>query len=145
VEGYVQPSDGWAENVVPDHEAGPRLQLEVTSRRGRHDPANVALRREEKLDERAGLLSTEPDRLAHEIRERTASQPVEVEISVEEDERRLDHETVIEDLASGKREEPVESVAAPDLETHDPAQRMVEERVHHDSEPHAAAENGATS
>ena len=131
--------------MVPDHEAGPRLQLEVTSRRGCHDAPDVALRREKKVDEGARLLSADADPLAHEIGERTASQPVEVEISVEEDERRLDHEAVIEDLARGKREEPVESVAAPDLEAHDPAQRMVEERVHHDAEPHAAAENGAAS
>ena len=131
--------------MVPDHETGPRFQLELASRRRRDEAPDLALTREEKVGERAGLLYADADRLTHEIGERIASQPVEVEVSIEEDEGRLDRRAVVEHLAGGEREQPVHSVAAPDLEADEPAQRMVEERVHDDAEAHAAAADGATS
>jgi hypothetical protein len=131
--------------VVPDHEPGPGIQLELPPGRRGHDAPEVSLPREEEVDERAGFLSTDPDRLPLEIGEGASAQPVEVEIPVEEDERRPDHDAVVEHLAGRERQEPVHAVAAPDLEAHEAAQRMVEERVRDDAKVEAAAPDSTAS
>jgi hypothetical protein len=131
--------------VVPDHQAGPSVQLELASRRRSHDAPDVALGREEKVSEGAGLLAADSDGLTLEVGEGAAPEPVEVEVPVEENECRFDLHAVVEHLAGGERQEPVHPVATPDLEANEPAQRMVEERVSDSAETKAAATDGATN
>ena len=87
-------------------------------------------------------LAADDDRLAAQRGERAAAGAVEVELPVEEHERRLDGEPVLEDLAGGKRQEAVRVVAAADVEPDQPAEGAVEQRVDRDAEPHVPMTTG---
>jgi hypothetical protein len=80
--------------------------------------------------------------LAAQVGEDVPPGAIEAELTVEEDERRLDGEAVALSLKGRKGKEAVHAVAAPDLEPEQPGEGPVEERVHGGAETHVPDDNG---
>jgi hypothetical protein len=128
--------------VIPDDQPRARLELDDAPWRGDDESPDAAFLIDDQVDKRADHLLVEADVLAAQVGEGVAPGAIEAELTIEEDEWRLDGEAVALRLAGRKGEEAVHAVAAPDFEPEKAGEPPVEERVHGGPETHVADDNG---
>jgi hypothetical protein len=128
--------------VVPDDQPRARLELDDAPRRGDDDSPDTALLIDDQVRKRADRILVEADVLAPQVGEGVAPGAVEAELTVEEDEWRLDGEAIALRLTGREGQEAMHAVAAPDFEPKKPGERPVEERVHGGAETHVTDDNG---
>jgi hypothetical protein len=130
--------------VVPDHQSRARLELDDARGRGRDYPSDASVVIDEQVGQRAGLPPFDVDALSAEVQEGVAPGAIEAELTVEEDERRLDGQAVAQDIAGRERQEAVHAVATPDLEPQQMRKRPIEQGIHGGAKSDILDDDGPT-
>ena len=78
-------SDGWAENIVSDHQVGARLERKVALGGGDENALHAAAGVDDKVRERPNLLTVEADLLPAEVGECTPRDRVVPTLAVEQE------------------------------------------------------------